>query len=82
MCRAASSCPANIAEGSNKISKKERFRFYETASCSLEELHYHVLLSKDLRYIDESLYNEIDDHIRRTSYLLGKLQSSIHVCPF
>ncbi len=77
MCRASSSIPANIAEGSGKTSKKERFRYYETASCSLEELHYHSLLSRDLRYTNEQTFNEIDNHIHRISYLLGKLKSSL-----
>jgi len=46
LCRAAASVPTNIAEGSGKQSKKELFRFYEIAGCSLEETHYHLLLAK------------------------------------
>ena len=76
MCRAASSVPTNIAEGCEKKSGKERWRFYETAMCSLEELHYHFLLAHDLRYIDEEKFNDANDRISRTSFLIHKLRSA------
>jgi len=68
----------NITEGSGKSSTKERGHFYEIAACSLEELHYQCLLSKDLQYIDEKTFLEAEDHIRRTSFLLTKLRQSLH----
>lgn len=77
ICRSAYSVPMNIAEGSGKASSKERERFYETASCSLEELHYQCLLSKDLMYIDGKIFEKADDSIKRISYLLTKLRQSL-----
>lgn len=77
ICRSAYSVPMNIAEGSGKASQKERERFYETASCSLEELHYQCLLSKDLMYIKEEIFLQVDDAIKRISYLLTKLRQSL-----
>jgi four helix bundle protein len=77
ICRAAYSVPMNIAEGSVKHSTKERYRFYGIAAASLEEVHYQTLLSKDLRYIDEEIFKDVDDRVQRTSYLLSKLRSSL-----
>lgn len=77
MCRAAVSIVANIAEGSGKKSNKERFRFYETSRCSLEELHCFFMLAKDLEYADQAIFDEMDDRIQRTGYLIHELQSSL-----
>lgn len=77
MRRSAFSVPTNIAEGSGKKSKRERDRFYETSTCSLEELHYECLLSKDLGYLTEQKFSEFDEHIMRVSYLLMKLRASL-----
>lgn len=53
MRRAAVSVPANIAEGFKRFGKKDKVRFYNIAQGSLEELDYHLLLSKDLKYIED-----------------------------
>ncbi len=76
MRRAAASTPTNIAEGSTKHSPRERAHFYEIAATSLEELHYELLLSKDLAYISEQEFDTLDVSIRKISYLLFKIKSS------
>lgn len=76
MCRAASSVPANLAEGSIKPSMKERARFYSIAHTSLEELHYYCLLARDLGYFTNEQFSKTDDHIQRISYLLHRLRSA------
>lgn len=77
MCRSAYSIPMNIAEGNARRSKKEKLRFFEISQGSLEELHYQCLLSKDLAYITEEVFQQLDDHIQRISYLFNKLRSSL-----
>ncbi|HRW64117.1 MAG TPA: four helix bundle protein [Bacteroidales bacterium] len=61
--RAAVSIPANIAEGYTRKGEKDKLRFYNIAQGSLEESRYYILLSKDLKYIDnvnlESIIEEI-----------------------
>lgn len=61
--RAAVSIPANIAEGYTRKGEKDKLRFYNIAQGSLEECRYYILLSKDLKYIDnvnlESIVEEI-----------------------
>jgi four helix bundle protein len=77
MRRSSSSIPTNIAEGNVKKSMKERGHFFEISKASLEELHYQCFLSKDLQYISEKVFEELDDHIQRVSYILGKLRESL-----
>ncbi len=72
MRRAATSVPANIAEGYRKRTKKDKLNFYNIAQGSLDELKYYLILSKDLGYTEDAsrcltLYDEV---IRRlTSYM-------------
>src|SRR5437870_13646714 len=49
--RAASSVPANIAEGANRSSKKDYAHFLSVASGSLAETRYFLHLSKRLGYV-------------------------------
>ena len=75
--RAATSVSLNIAEGNAKRSRPERMRFFEIALASLEEVHCALQLSCDLTYIDESIFEKLDAHIHRTSYLLTRLRASL-----
>ena len=57
--RSASSVAANIVEGFRKKSLRDSLNFYTIADASLEELKYHLLLSRDLEYIKEGEYQNI-----------------------
>jgi four helix bundle protein len=50
--RAAASVGANIAEGSGKNSRSDFARYLQIAIGSASELEYHLLLAKDLCYVD------------------------------
>jgi four helix bundle protein len=50
MRRAATSIPANIAEGYKRTGNKDKIRFYNIAQSSLEELRYFLILSRDLNF--------------------------------
>ena len=52
--RAATSIPANIAEGRRQTSEKEFRRFLTIALNSSSELEYHLILARDIRVIPES----------------------------
>jgi four helix bundle protein len=52
--RAASSIPANIAEGRRQTSDKEFRRFLRIALSSSSELEYHLILARDTKVIPES----------------------------
>jgi four helix bundle protein len=58
--RAAVSVTANIAEGYRKLSKQDKLRFFNIAQGSLDECRNYNMLSKDLGYITEEQYNELE----------------------
>lgn len=74
MQRAAYSIPSNISEGCGRKSDKEFNRFLQIALGSAHELEYFVLLSKDLKYINENTYQKIDleiNNIKKKIYSLS-----------
>ena len=75
--RAASSVPANIAEGFGRRSTKDFVRYLEIASGSLEEIRYFVILSKDLGYLDGQHFSELNRDCDEVGRLLGGLAQSL-----
>lgn len=63
MRRSAASIPTNIAEGCGRNSIVELKRFLTIAAGSSSELQYQFILSKDLNYINETLFKELFDEI-------------------
>jgi four helix bundle protein len=60
--RAAVSVPANIAEGFPKCGLSDKTRFFNIAQGSLEEVHYYLILAKDLGYgVSTKLLNLYDE---------------------
>ena len=52
MIRAASSIPANVAEGSSRASNKDYARFLEIALGSSFELETHLMIAWAIKYVD------------------------------
>ena len=73
LCRSASSVPANLVEGGSRHTKREYLQFVYQAKGSLEETKYHILLAKDLEYIDELEYASLMDQADKTSILINGL---------
>lgn len=63
MRRSASSVPTNIAEGCGRSSNAELNRFLIIASGSASELQYQTILAKDLGYLSENLFKELEGEI-------------------
>jgi four helix bundle protein len=77
MRRSCSSVPMNIMEGAGRWSTKEYIRFLSIASGSCEEFKYQLLLSRDLDYIDESKYDQLNEKCVSISKMLYKLSESL-----
>lgn len=69
MRRASVSISANIAEGYERQYRKEYIQFLMIAKGSLGELETYLLFSRDLDYLKEEEYNNLD--IKRQE--VGKL---------
>jgi four helix bundle protein len=80
--RAAVSIPANIAEGYKRKGKIEKLRFFNISQGSLEECRYYLILSKDLKYINNEQYLLLTDKLEETSKALNsyckKLYEDVH----
>lgn len=70
MRRAAASIGANIAEGAMKSSKLEFARYLEIALGSAGELEYHLLLSKDLGFLNAPQYVALNERIQEVKRML------------
>ena len=69
--RAAVSIPANIAEGYRRRGKADKLRFFNISQGSLEECRYYIVLSFDLKFINEQEQNNLDSLIEDASKLLN-----------
>ena len=70
--RAASSVPANIAEGAGRNTRAEFARFCRIALGSANELDYHLLLARDLGYLSEEAYAPLSADVLRLRRMLAK----------
>jgi four helix bundle protein len=70
--RSASSIGANLAEGVGK-SKADFARFAQISYGSSSELHYHLLLSKDLEYLKQAEYEVFQEQLVEVKKMLTGL---------
>ncbi len=73
MRRASVSIPTNIAEGCGRNSDAELARFLEIAMGSASELEYLVLLSKELYFFDDNVYDTLIVEIIGIKQMLATL---------
>jgi len=77
MRRAMVSVSANIAEGYERQHRKEYIHFLTIAKGSLGEVETYLLFSKDLKYISDGLYAELDNKRKEVGKLLTGLIKSL-----
>jgi four helix bundle protein len=71
--RSGSSIAANIAEGCGRGGNAEFQRFLQMAMGSASELEYHILLSRDLHFLDPGLHDQVHDKIVEIKKMLASL---------
>jgi len=72
--RAASSVGANIAEGCGRSTSNGEFqRFLLMAMGSASELENHLLLAKDLHFLEEPSHRDIESKVIETKKMLSAL---------
>ena len=76
MRRCSISIASNLAEGSGRISFKDKARFTEIAYSSSLELLNQLILSNDLEYINEKEYTHIREKVLEVNMLIDGLYKS------
>ena len=77
LCRCAISVAANIVEGHARHTTREYLQFLYTARGSAEEARYHLLLARELGYLKDGKYQELDSQYSQLSRMLNALISSL-----
>jgi four helix bundle protein len=73
MRRAAISVPSNIAEGNERETDKEAVRFFYFARGSAAELLTQAIVAKEIGYIDQALFSDIEQRCLEISRMLARL---------
>ena len=71
--RSSSSIPANIAEGFGRGGNAELARFLQIGMGSASELEYHILLSRDLNFVTETVYEQLEQRVVEVKRMLAAL---------
>jgi four helix bundle protein len=79
--RAAVSIGANIAEGCGRRSDGELVRFLQIARGSSSEVEHHLLLARDLKFLQAATHQDIEKRLQEVQRMLTSLVSSIQVTP-
>jgi four helix bundle protein len=77
MRRAAVSIPCNLAEGAARLGKKEFLQFINIAQGSASELDTQAELAKELGFLDQRSYDDIQSELKVISKQLYGLAKSI-----
>jgi len=73
MRRAAVSITSNIVEGFTRQSYKEKLQFYYMSKGSLVELYNQIIISKDIGYIINKDFTQIENQVN----IVGKLLTGL-----
>lgn len=71
--RSSASVATNIVEGNSRKYRKEFLQFLNMARSSLEETKYHLLLARDLGYLNLKTYTELHSNCEE----IGKMLTSL-----
>ena len=71
LLKSAVSVPSNIAEGCGREGDKELARFLSIAAGSASETEYQLLLARDLGYLNQQTYQDLDTKINEVKRMLN-----------
>jgi four helix bundle protein len=77
MRRSAASIPANLAEGCGRRSDGEMARYIQISMGSGAELSYHLLLARDLGFLNNAEYSEWDAALSEVMRMLSSLSQKV-----
>lgn len=77
--RAAVSIEANLAEGCGRRTDRELSRFALIANGSANELQCQVLVARDLGYLEQNIYREIERELAEITSMLSGLVGRLRV---
>jgi len=75
--RAACSIGANIAEGCGRRSDGEMNRFLQIARGSASELEYHLLLARDLQFLQAAEFDALEAKVLEIQRMLASLAAKV-----
>jgi four helix bundle protein len=75
--RCAASIAANIAEGCGKRGNAEFKRYLNIAAGSASELEYYFLLARDLNFLEESNYQQLNSGVVEVKRMLASLTRKV-----
>ncbi len=75
--RAAVSIPSNIAEGYGRKHTNDYLRYLQISIGSVFELQTQLIISKNLNYIDNEKYDNLENKTREIERMLSSLISKI-----
>ena len=75
--RSAASVPANIAEGFGRRTTKELLQFLTNANGSLEETRYFFILGRDLGYLKNEDFEDMEKQCSSVGQMIGALGRSL-----
>ena len=74
--RATNSIAANLAEGTSRITNKDKAHFTTIAFSTTMEVLNHLIFSKELEFISEEGYLKLRERIYKISNMLNALRKS------
>jgi four helix bundle protein len=77
--RSASSIGANLAEGCGRRTNREFGRFVRIAMGSASELDYHLVLSRDLGFLNRDDYQRVTRDLTEVRKMLSSLLNKIEI---
>jgi four helix bundle protein len=77
ICRSAVSIPSNIAEGWERYTQQEKFRFLSIAKGSSGELKTQLIIAKEIEYIPLDVAHSSLKEAEEISKMLGGLMKKV-----